>query len=214
LRATTESGELLISRKTHQLSLFLVAYYNHYGRSHYYPLFTQGGAGEGDKETWLAAAIAMNQTFYHVREPIKSIGRSLWGSANGAAMVQYDPVEDFRWASEGLFGQVTVSDKGAARPKPLFIHANQPKFSPRELVGKSDDEKKGPTWHDGRRSRVWPLIGPVIWTLGGDVERQLWEEVMWVACELEGKFIDLRKYNDNKSMCERVRNAWDEIFVT
>jgi hypothetical protein len=49
-------------------------------------------------------------------------------------------------------------------------------------------------------------------TLGDDIEKQLWEEAMWAACELEGKFAGWREYSDTKSMCERVHDAWNDIF--
>jgi len=208
LRPTVEAGELLLSRKTHQMSLFLVAYYNYYGNSHYFGLFTQGGAGEGDKETWHTAATIMRQPFYQVHDPIQGIGRSLWGSDNGNAMVQYDPTLDYLRTLSDEHGHNAQTPKA----RPMFIHANEPEFNPRYLVGKDDDSRKGRTWHDGQRSRIWPLEGPVMETLGDDIEKQLWEEVMWAACELEGKFTSWKAYSDTKSMCERVHDVWNDIF--
>ncbi|KAN0079707.1 Mannosyltransferase putative domain containing protein [Elaphomyces granulatus] len=209
LYPTVEAGELLISRKTHQLSLFLVVYYNYYGYSHYFGLFTQGAPGQGDKETWRTAAAVMKQPFYQVHDPVQAIGRSVEGSDNGNAMVQYDPrtMDYFR----------AVSDEhghNAQNPKaqPMFIHANEPEFNPRYLVGGDDDLRSGRTWHDGQRSRIWPLEVSVMETLGDDIEKQLWEEVMWAACELEGKFTSWTSYFDTKSMCERVRDVWNDIF--
>ena len=209
LHPTVEAGELLFSRKTHQMSLFMVAYYNYYGPSHYFGLFTQGGAGEGDKETWHTAAAVMKQPFYQVHDPIQGIGRSLWGSDNGNAMVQYDPTVDYLRTGSDEHGHIAQNP----RAQPMFIHANEPEFNPRSLVGKGDDSRKGRTWQDGQRSRIWPLEVPVMETLGDDIEKQLWEEVMWAACELEGKFVDWESWDDNKSMCERVRDAWNDIFL-
>ncbi|KAN0071413.1 Mannosyltransferase putative domain containing protein [Elaphomyces granulatus] len=208
IQPAVEAGQLLISRKTHQVSLFLVAYYNYYGNSHYFRLFSQGALGEGDKETWRTAAAVMKQPFYQVHEPVQGIGRSLSGSDNGNALLHYDPTVDYLR---------TLSDKhghNAQTPKarPMFIHANVPEFNPLLLVGKGDDSREGHTWHDGQRSRIWPLEVPVMETLGDDIEKQLWEEVMWVACELEGKFVGWREYSDTKSMCERVHDAWNDIF--
>jgi len=207
LYPTVEAGELLISRKTHQLSLFLVVYYNYYGYSHYFGLFTQGAPGQGDKETWRTAAAVMKQPFYQVHEPVQAIGRSLSGSDNGNALLHYDPTVDFHTLSDG-------HGRNAKTPKarPLFIHANEPEFNPLWLVGKGDDSREGSTWHDGQRSRIWPLEAPVMETLGGDIEKQLWEEAMWAACELEGKFAGWREYSDTKSMCERVLDVWNDIF--
>jgi alpha 1,2-mannosyltransferase len=197
LYPTVEAGQLLVSRRTHQASLFLVAYYNYYGNSHYFGLFTQGALGEGDKETWRTAAAVMKQPFYQVHEPVQAIGRSLSGSDNGNALLHYDPTMEFR---------------KTPKARPLFIHANEPEFNPLWLVGKGDDSREGRTWHDGQRSRIWPLDVPVMETLGDDIEKQLWEEAMWAACELEGKFAGWREYSDTKSMCERVHDAWNDIF--
>jgi alpha 1,2-mannosyltransferase len=205
LHPTVEAGELLLSRKTHQMSLFLVAYYNYYGPSHYFGLFTQGGAGEGDKETWRTAAAVMKQPFYQVHNPIQGIGRSIMGSDNRNAMVQYDPIVDYL--------RTGSNEHGHKHPdaRPMFIHANYPEFNPQWLVGKDDDFRIGFAWHDGQRSRIWPLEG-VIGTLGDDIEKQLWEEVMWTACELEGKFVNWESWDDTKSMCQRVHDAWNDIF--
>ncbi|KAN0071378.1 Mannosyltransferase putative domain containing protein [Elaphomyces granulatus] len=209
LHPTVEAGEMLISRKTHQMSLFLVAYYNFYGYSHYFGLFTQNGAGQGDKETWHTAAAVMKQPFYQVHDPIQAIGRPLEGSDNRNAMVQYDPrtVSYLRTVSD-------EHDHNAQTPKarPMFIHANEPEFNPRYLVGGDDDLRRGRTWHEGQRSRIWPLDVPLMETLGDDIEKQLWEEVMWAACELEGKFTSWMAYSDTKSMCERVLDVWNDIF--
>ena len=208
LRPAVEAGQLLISRKTHQMSLFLVAYYNYYGNSHYFRLFSQGALGEGDKETWHTAAAVMKQPFYQVHEPVQGIGRSLSGSDNGNALLHYDPTVDYLRTFSDEHGRNAQTPKA----QPLFIHANVPEFNPLLLVGKGDDSREGSTWHDGQRSRIWPLEVPVMETLGGDIEKQLWEEAMWAACELEGKFVGWREYSDTKSMCERVHDAWKDIF--
>jgi alpha 1,2-mannosyltransferase len=63
LRQSTESGEVLLSKRSHLRSLLLTIYYNYHGPSHYYPLLSQGAAGEGDKETFVAAATAMQESF-------------------------------------------------------------------------------------------------------------------------------------------------------
>ncbi|OAX78153.1 hypothetical protein ACJ72_07540 [Emergomyces africanus] len=55
-RASSSGRQLLISKKTHEKTLLLASYYNYYGPMHYYRLFSQGGPGEGDKESFLAAA--------------------------------------------------------------------------------------------------------------------------------------------------------------
>lgn len=73
-RASTESGQLLVSKDKHWKTLLLAAYYNYYGPDHYYALLCQGGAGIGDKETFLPAAEAMGLPFYQVRASPERLG--------------------------------------------------------------------------------------------------------------------------------------------
>ena len=46
-RASTESGVLLVSKKSHAATLVLAAYYNYFGPGCYYPLLSQDAQGEG-----------------------------------------------------------------------------------------------------------------------------------------------------------------------
>lgn len=61
-RQSSESGAIFVSKTRHHKSLLLAAYYNFYGPGYYYPLLSQGAMGEGDKETFLAAATALNES--------------------------------------------------------------------------------------------------------------------------------------------------------
>lgn len=58
-RASAESGQLLVSKRRMGRALLMSAYYNFYGPDLYYTLLTQGGPGEGDKETFAAGAEAV-----------------------------------------------------------------------------------------------------------------------------------------------------------
>ena len=71
---SSESGQLLISKKKHLSSLLLAAYYNVYGPGYYYPILSQGAPGEGDKETFLAGAIVLHRPWYRVKEHAGHIG--------------------------------------------------------------------------------------------------------------------------------------------
>ncbi|KAJ5980038.1 Alpha-mannosyltransferase [Penicillium waksmanii] len=130
LRASTESGEFVLSKRTHSLTLILATYYNYYGPSHYWPLLSQGAAGEGDKETFVAAAMALGEPFYQVSQAICALGHRTAGGSGmaGSAMAQFDPVQDYarRSAREGK----GVASGGGDKPDVFFIHANFPKFNP------------------------------------------------------------------------------------
>ncbi|KAK3318091.1 mannosyltransferase putative-domain-containing protein [Apodospora peruviana] len=58
-RASSESGVMVLDKARHADTLLLAAYYNYYGPAYYYPLLTQHGPGEGDKETFLHAAMVL-----------------------------------------------------------------------------------------------------------------------------------------------------------
>lgn len=205
VRASTESGELLISKKTHQKTIMLATYYNYYGPSLYYPLFSQGAAGEGDKETFIAAATAVGDPFYQVSERIRAIGHRIKGGMAGSAMVQYDPVDDYELTQQGLW---RVKDPSVAKsPRPFFIHANVPKFNPATIF---DDHPIDPVRdEEGNFVRPWTIPEDSIEEFGEDIEKQFWTEIKWVACELEDKFAS---WKDKKGICDGIKKYWEIIF--
>lgn len=58
---STESDQLFINKATHGRTLLLSLYYNIYGPGLYYKLFSLGEKGEGDKDTFSAAATVVNK---------------------------------------------------------------------------------------------------------------------------------------------------------
>ncbi|KAM3079528.1 mannosyltransferase [Clarireedia jacksonii] len=107
-RPTIEAGQILVNKRHHADSLLLAAYYNCYGE-YYYHLMTQGGPGEGDKETFAIAPLVLGKSFYTVAQPPRPLGQR----HNGAAVLQADPIEDSTSDSERT-------------PRPFFIHASWP----------------------------------------------------------------------------------------
>ncbi|KAH6683198.1 glycosyltransferase family 71 protein [Halenospora varia] len=158
-RPTTESGQLLVDKSIHTSTLLLAAYYNVYGPI-YYKLFTQGGMGEGDKETFPTAALVLGKPFYTVRSPVWPIGVSGNG---GAALIQAHPGED--WAS---------SEGKAA--KPLFIHASWwPKLNAARYFA---------------NRRQWGSKEEQIEAFGWDVEAVARGEMVDMACDKGIRFED------------------------
>lgn len=99
---TTESGEMIINKRVHFKTLLLALYYNFDGPYGYYPLLSQGGAGEGDKETFVAAANYFDLPWYQVnKRPESAFG---WWSDSGiyehSSIVQYDPLLDYEILQE------------------------------------------------------------------------------------------------------------------
>lgn len=99
-----ESGQILINKRRHWDSLLLACYFNLNG-NFYYPLFS-GGPGQGDKETFPMAMLAVNKTFYTIPSSVEPVGYFTIRKFEGTAMLQHDP--------DGL---------------PLFLHAHNPKLS-------------------------------------------------------------------------------------
>jgi alpha 1,2-mannosyltransferase len=105
----------------------LAAYYNTYG-DWYYPLQTQGGPGQEDKETFAAAALVMNESLYTVSYAPGHLGQP----GNGAVMLQGDPREDFdlNSAFNSPSSSSSSTNETAAvalpNPAPFFIHAGWP----------------------------------------------------------------------------------------
>ncbi|KAL1963563.1 hypothetical protein VTN77DRAFT_8008 [Rasamsonia byssochlamydoides] len=201
-RASTEAGELFVSKKKHRLTLMLVSYYNYYGPSHYYPLLSQGTPGEGDKETFLAAASALGEPFYAITEGVRRIGHPTEnGDIAGSAMVQYDPTQD---------EQIKLQHKNetaTALPRALFIHVHYPEFDPATIFDPFDVQPtRSP---DGKWSRAWTKPEETLYSVGLDTEIHFWEEIKWVACNLEYKF---QSWKNKWGVCERVTHYWNSVF--
>ncbi|KAI5290889.1 hypothetical protein KEM54_000105 [Ascosphaera aggregata] len=207
-RASTESGEIFISKKSHRMTLLLSTYYNYHGPNYYYRLFSQGAAGEGDKETFLAAAQATGEQFYQVTERIAAIGhRHDDGTMAGSAMVQFDPIEDYALTSQGKWR--VKNDKVAGPPRPFFIHANVPKFNPATILDKG--HAIDPVRDDhGKWTRPWSIPENTVKAFGGfELEKVFWTEIKSVACEYEKKFRSWRKKTD---ICKNMVAYYDAVF--
>lgn len=200
LRQSTESGAVLVSRKTHLHTLLLATYYNFWGPSYYYPLLSQGAAGEGDKETFLAAATALNKPFYQVRQSIRALGRHTLDGFAGSTMIQYNPIDDYAlMTKKKKIGEITA-------PVPFCVHANYPKFNPATIFKVNSPVIK----EDGTYTRAWTAPEDVVESFGTDLERQLWAEIRWTACTLEERLISWR---GQTGICDRVEDYYNAIFA-
>lgn len=136
---STESGQLIINKKTHFKTLMLSLYYNFYGPNQFYPLFGQGGSGEGDKDTFYAAANVLGEDVYQVHRGLNAVGRFINGDYVGAAMAQYDPIQDF--INLKKFKMNETHDKfislihylDESPNVKMFMHCNFPKIEPKVL---------------------------------------------------------------------------------
>lgn len=208
-RQSSETGVFLVSKKTHFLSLLLACYYNYYGPSHYFRLLSQGGPGEGDKETFVQATSALGEGFYTVSEKVQAIGH--WKQKeglSGSAMVQSDPREDFALTSQDQW-RVKDASIGPA-PHVFFIHANYPKFNPGDQVFGLGFETTPTLKQDGSDGRAWTAPEDTIRRFGYDIEKAYWEEIKWVTCNLETAF---QSWAHKEGLCAQVEQYWDNVFA-
>ncbi|KAI5301215.1 hypothetical protein KEM55_000429 [Ascosphaera atra] len=186
--ASTESGQLLVSKRSHEKMLLLATYYNFYGPDRYYKLFSQGGPGEGDKETFIPSAVALDLPFYDV-----STGPSIWGywdrehtKWEGGVMFQVDPIWDSNLPSFKKYRYSWTKQPWAPANVYFFCHANVPKLDPIRVF-----DHNGKVWDDeGHPRRMWETVDSMFERIGWDVEGALWYALRDTACKLEkdGKY--------------------------
>lgn len=205
-----ESGQIFISKAIHEKTLFLASYYNYYGPSYYYSLFTQGGNGEGDKETFAAAAAYLRNPYYLVEEMVYGFGFFDSNSTDvikdmehfkNIGMIQFTP--DWHGSGESL--------------RPLFLHWNWPKLD----AGRFLDEEHLLQDHTAINHRIFEFArGPgdvfIPWSdisfrvdargWGQDSEAIAIEQMIRVAC------VDLRKRKGMEDACKRLRKHYRKVY--
>jgi alpha 1,2-mannosyltransferase len=195
----TESGEMLINKKKHFKTLILSLYYNHDGPYGYYPLLSQGGAGEGDKETFVAAANFYGFKYYQVnKKPERFFG---WfnhvQNYEHSTIVQYNPLEDydlllktqtklrqdmetqgesFEYKYDNYFSQVFTSDA----LNPMFYHVHDPKMNPFKIM-----ENRWTENLDGQKIRN---LGEDFPRINFDLEMFIWGTINHYICEMKIPF--------------------------
>ncbi|GKT63193.1 alpha-1,2-mannosyltransferase [Colletotrichum tofieldiae] len=207
-RRSSESGILLYDKATHADDLLLATYYNWFGPDCFYPLLSQGAPGEGDKETFLHAALALSRPFWDVRTPVTVLGRWINGTFETATMRQADPAEDFRLfhATAGRDHAREDPDESKRRAaKTFFIHHNLFKLDV-SAVGAASD----PMFRldgEGRAGRLWGPGGggQLIEDSGFDVERRMWDVVLAaMGCGSASQVSDDR--------CGRLARWYEAVF--
>lgn len=193
---SSEAGQLLISKQTHLTTLLLAAYYNIYGPGIYYPILSQGAAGEGDKETFLAAAVVLDNPEYRVRHRLGTVGyHEADRKFHGTAMAQYHPIDDYAPRDPTSLKQT----------RPLFLHANSPKMNIAHLL--AEDKVFYPGTED--RLRLWGPKESIKKMIGYDIEEIVWVEIVDMACKLDDALKDFR---GAWQLCERAQRHYRETF--
>ncbi|QSZ33029.1 hypothetical protein DSL72_002614 [Monilinia vaccinii-corymbosi] len=213
--ASTEAGSILISRKKHKRTLLLAFYYNLFGPGFYYELLSQRGiGGEGDKETWVAAARVLGASYYQVRErnhALMSLEKSKESELDEIiSMVQYDLVADWELSmtpahtdrSMDLKNQPIPTSRSRDDAKIVLLHCNRVKMHPADVLKRLDD-------YHGKR-RMWGSREKTVKKFGRDIEAEVWEEVIEVACKYGDTLVGV---NDKGKVCEDLRRFWWRILM-
>jgi alpha 1,2-mannosyltransferase len=184
-RPTIEAGQILVSKRHHAKTLLLAAYYNVYS-DYFYTMISQGGPGEGDKDTFASAALVLNTTFYTVETPPVNLGVR---SAGGCSVIQYDPSIPFNCPE---------SQPEACKERPFFIHASwSPKLNALRKI---------------ENTRKWGSEYQSMKLFGFDIEKVVWGYMVEVACN-SWEFMDWGKGNKSQTgVCEQSRKCFRDIF--
>ncbi|KAH0100840.1 nucleotide-diphospho-sugar transferase, partial [Aureobasidium melanogenum] len=194
-KSSSEAGQLLINKRKHLKTLLLANYYNIYGPDFYYPLLSQGALGQGDKETFMAAAMVLNSSYYRVKTGVESVERNTGYEDKGSAMIQFSPSDDFNQQD---------GDK-STKPRAAFIHANTPKMNAGHLVDEGDLRSTV----DQKPLRLWGSRDEQMKTFGLDLEKTVWELIVQNGCELADV---IREWSDRNDLCRRLNEHWDALF--
>lgn len=126
---SSESGQIMIRKSDHVKTLFLSLFYNIYGPGFFYRLISQGFDGEGDKDTFVIAAVKGGEKFYQVHSEIQTFGWFDEGKFNGVAMGQRSPLEDFAQVQK-VHSTGAYSEFDTRSASVFTVHANYPKLNP------------------------------------------------------------------------------------
>lgn len=203
-RRSSESGIMMYDKSRHAESIILASYYNFYGPHYYYPLFSQGAHGEGDKETFLHSAAVLGKPFYDVKTPMGFLGRWIKGDFRTAGMKQADPVEDYNLQllkrNKGQANKEEKDGKNEKRARWLFLHHNIVKLDLRKMDDPVDTVSE--LNENGKLMRMWGDDNKLIEMSGYDVEKVMWEEIIKANCE-----------TSYFEQCERLREFYTSVFT-
>lgn len=196
---TTESGEMLINKRKHFRTLILALYYNYDGPYGYYPLLSQGGAGEGDKETFVAAANFYGLKWYQVNKKCERHFGWYNDEQNyeHSTIVQYDPISDYDLLQKSReMYRKDVETAGDSYEynydkyfldfftpdalNPMFYHVHDPKMNPFKIM-----EKKWTENLDGKKIRNVAEDFPRVHF---DLELFLWGTINHYMCDTSTNF--------------------------
>lgn len=184
---SVEAGQILINKERHIKTLLLAYYYNYYGPEYFYPLFSQGFPGEGDKETFYLASRVTGETSYLITgHKTKSFGyKNKQGAYVGQGILQTDPSNFSKY---------------------WFLHANYPKLDIVKMLknGFFKSEKADRKWTFIRNAQEDGKSVPFRQTMGKDLEYEIWK-IMTSILDIDFKGFRLFEEIGNDEMSDYVK---------
>ncbi|RCK63081.1 Alpha-1,2-mannosyltransferase MNN23 [Candida viswanathii] len=230
---STESGQLIINKRTHGETILLALYYNMYGPNLFYKLFSLGEQGEGDKDTFVAAAVVSGQDYYQVKSFIRTFGYvDNDGKFQGVAMGQRDPLEDHKqfeskvlksFLEDETTKQLTIPQQieklktfenevfHQHNDIPLFtIHCNYPKLDPLQYMSRDDlydSEKKKLKYklYSGLSYTKQELRNGELEDVQVNFEYEQWAHIHDILCVKRIHFVHFAD-KDMTELCEFINN--------
>ncbi|ORY84260.1 mannosyltransferase putative-domain-containing protein [Protomyces lactucae-debilis] len=193
-RASTESGAIVVNKRTHGATLLLSAYYNRWGPAYWYWLLDQGSNGHGDKETYLHAAEACNDPVYQVHTQPRRVGYRCEGQQMPIGSGQHHPEDDYAITRAGMHDQRSMLSDFPS-PRVLFIHGNLPKLEAAMVLDFAPDGWLNLLRCNAGKGEAHRLFGPAEMArrvFGWDIERAIWDQMLWTACHHESRIIRWR----------------------
>lgn len=121
---TSESGQLFVD-KTKQLSTLLLAAYYNFNAEWYFHMLSQGTSGEGDKETFIAAAHVLKEPYYQVKTGIDFDGFfDEDGSYHGICLYHFNPQQDYDKYADAKSWMVQHKQDYTAYDKSYNVHTD------------------------------------------------------------------------------------------
>ncbi|ODV77799.1 glycosyltransferase family 71 protein [Suhomyces tanzawaensis NRRL Y-17324] len=225
---STESGQLIVNKKTHGKALLVALYYNVFGPGYFYKLFSLGELGEGDKDTFVTAAMVVRKPHYQVKSYIRTVGYNDDSSFHGLGMGQKDPIMDYNVFTAEMKNLLRLYHKkdlpmdkqisllknlednvfSSSSNIPLFaVHCNVKKVNPVDFMESKEIYNK-----KEHRLNVRMFSGLTYVDDRGDQPRQVdFEYMRWsfmdrILCEDEVKFSTFENANMTK-LCLYLKNT-------
>lgn len=190
---SSEAGVLVVNKTTHLRTLLLALYYNLLGPDFYYPLMTQGGAGEGDKETFIAAAAVMHEPYHQTTKSFAWVG--------------YHSQDEGHFVSKALGHYDPLVQDPEAENKIVFLHCSYPKYYTDWFYNNHDLIYKDEKTHVRMYESIYDQ-------LGYDVDLKLQQFFVQGVCKdyyEDGKAIDMDILEEDEWAGNFLKYIGDDI---